>query len=170
MQINVSQLLQSSIGTERTYLVDEKIDVLGDGNPYPIHGEIKLVRTNRSILVEGTLESDVELTCSRCLRKFCQHLVIHISDEFVPTIDIVTGMPVAVTDEPGVFTIDEHHVIDLSEAIRQYAVLAVPMKPLCYDDCAGLCQVCGKNLNEGPCVCPRQETDPRWAVLNRLLK
>jgi len=41
-------------------------------------------------------------------------------------------------DEAGCFTIDEHQVIDLTEAVRQYALMAVPMKPLCREDCAGL--------------------------------
>jgi uncharacterized protein len=61
--------------------------------------------------------------------------------------------------------IDEHHLLDLSEAIRQNALLAVPMKPLCREDCSGLCQQCGKDLNKGQCDCNKSEIDPRWAKL-----
>jgi uncharacterized protein len=44
----------------------------------------------------------------------------------------------------------------------------MPMKPLCKEDCAGLCTVCGKDLNQGKCVCTQEETDPRWAELLKL--
>ena len=66
--------------------------------------------------------------------------------------------------------IDERHIIDFAEAIRQYAVLGIPMKPLCSDQCAGLCPTCGQNLNQGPCECPKAEIDPRWSELLKLLK
>ncbi|MBA7688765.1 hypothetical protein ES703_97254 [subsurface metagenome] len=71
-------------------------------------------------------------------------------------------------EEPGCFTIDEHHILDLTEAIRQYALLAIPMKPLCRGDCAGLCPNCGHNINQGPCDCSPQETEPRWSELSKL--
>jgi uncharacterized protein len=46
-------------------------------------------------------------------------------------------------DEPGAFTIDRNNILDLEEAVRQYSTLAIPMKPLCREDCPGLCPVCG---------------------------
>ena len=85
-----------------------------------------------------------------------------------PTIDINTGAKLPEPDETGSFTIDEHHILDLTEAIRQYRVMALPMKPLCREECAGLCPTCGKNLNTGPCDCPANEIDPRWAKLLKL--
>ena len=63
------------------------------------------------------------------------------------------------------FTIDDHHILDVSEAVRQYALTAIPLKALCSVNCAGLCQTCGKNLNEGPCQCPPRQMDSRWAKL-----
>jgi uncharacterized protein len=70
--------------------------------------------------------------------------------------------------EEGAFTIDENQEIDLSEAVRQYMLLALPMKPLCREECAGLCPSCGHNLNLGPCGCPPSDIDPRFAPLTRL--
>ena len=74
----------------------------------------------------------------------------------------------ALPDEPGVFTIDEHNILDLGEAIRQYSVMATPAKPLCKEDCAGLCPTCGANLNNGTCGCPPQPVDHRWDALRKL--
>jgi uncharacterized protein len=53
--------------------------------------------------------------------------------------------------------------------VRQYALLAIPMKPLCREGCAGLCPTCGRNLNQGPCDCPPQVLDPRLSGLRKLL-
>ncbi|MBM3157836.1 MAG: DUF177 domain-containing protein, partial [Chloroflexi bacterium] len=61
--------------------------------------------------------------------------------------------------------INENHILDLSEAIRQYTIMALPMKPVCREDCAGLCPHCGRNLNLGPCKCPPAPPDARWAPL-----
>jgi uncharacterized protein len=97
-------------------------------------------------------------------------LKIKFEEEFLPTVDILSGARLALPDEPGTFTIDERHIIDITEAVRQYTLMAVPMKALCDEDCAGLCHSCGKNLNKGKCNCPPQEIDPRWSLLTKLQK
>jgi uncharacterized protein len=170
MLINVSQLLQDPVGTVRSYSISEIADVAGDGGGRKINGEVSLLHTQRGILVSGELHTEVELTCSRCLSSFNCPLTLDIEEEYIPTVDIVSGALLVMPEEPGSFVIDEHHVIDLSEAVRQYMLLTVPMKPLCREGCAGLCQSCGRNLNEGPCGCPPQAVDPRWSELSRLLQ
>ena len=166
MRISVSQLLKESTGATRHYEIDETVDV-GDGS-YEVRGEIRLVRTGRGMLVEGTLHTAVEIACSRCLELFTCPLTLHIEEEYFPTTDIVTGALLPLPEEPGSFTIDDRYVLDLTEAIYQYVMLAIPMKPLCREDCAGICPTCGHNLNQGPCHCPSQEIDPRWAELGKL--
>jgi len=170
MEINVAQLLRAPIGSVRDYEINQVIDISGDGVDRPVQGQVRLMRTNRSILVKGTFNTVVELTCSRCLGQFECPLKMSIEEEYFPTADVNTGAAIAVPDELGSFTIDENHILDLTEAVRQYALLAVPMKPLCKENCAGLCPVCGQNLNQGPCGCPSRETDPRWAELSKLKK
>jgi uncharacterized protein len=169
MQINVSQLLREPIGSTRDYQVNGVADVSGDGKDCQVQGEAELLRTQRSILVKCTLSIEVELICSRCLGLFRYPLTLKFEEEYLPTVDVVSGMPLPLPEEPGAFTIDEHHILDLTEAIRQYTMLAIPMKPLCHDACAGLCQKCGHNLNQGPCDCPTQVIDPRWSELKKLL-
>lgn len=170
MEINVAQLLRAPIGSVRDYDINQVMDVTGDGVNRLVQGTVRLMRTNRSILVKGTLDTVVELACSRCLGQFECPLKLNIEEEYYPTTDVTTGAPLTVPDEPGSFTIDENHILDLTEAVRQYALLAVPMKPLCAEDCAGLCPFCGQNLNEGPCGCLTQLADPRWAELSKLKK
>ncbi len=165
MEINVSQLLKEPIGSSRKYTIDEAIDIAGDGHDSAVNGDISLLRTQRGVLVRGKLQAELELTCSRCLSSFDYPLYISFEEEYIQTIDVNSGLPLQSSGEPGSFTIDEHHVINLSEAIRQYTLLAIPMKPLCHEDCAGLCQACGRNLNLGDCGCPVRTVDPRWSKL-----
>ncbi len=164
VQINVSWLLQSPIGSVRDYSINEITDI-GYGDS-PVQGDV--TRTDRGILVKGALDARIELACSRCLGPFSVSLKLNIEEEYFPTTDIMTGTSPPVPDEPGYFTIDEHNILDLTEATRQYALLATPMKPLCQEDCAGLCPTCGQNLNQAPCNCPPQTADPRWAELSKL--
>ncbi|OGO30582.1 MAG: hypothetical protein A2Z29_11445 [Chloroflexi bacterium RBG_16_56_11] len=168
MQINVSQLLKESIGATREYRVDEPADIIGDGNKYNVAGDCRLLRTDRSILATCSLKTEVALICCRCLCRFRYPLEIRFEEEFLPTLDILSGTPLPPPEESHAFTIDEHHTLDLSEAVRQYALMSVPMKELCDEDCAGICQSCGKNLNQGKCDCPAPEIDHRWSALTKL--
>ncbi|HUU63094.1 MAG TPA: DUF177 domain-containing protein [Dehalococcoidia bacterium] len=135
MIIDVSQQLKEKVGSERHYSISES----GDS---PIHGEVSLHRTDRGIFVGGTIETTLKVVCSRCLGSFGQPLTLRIEEEYLSEA------------EGDAFTIDEHKEIDLNEAVRQYSLLAQPMKPLCRKDCSGLCPRCGHNLNLGPCDCP----------------
>jgi len=139
------------------------------GSDSPVQGEVLLVRTDRGILVNAKLHTEVEITCNRCLSLFSSPLTLGIEEEYFPIVDVDSGGSLSLPDEPGCFAIDEHHDIDLTEAVRQYALLAMPMKALCREDCKGLCPTCGHNLNQGPCDCLSREVDPRWSKLSELL-
>lgn len=167
MQINVAQQLKAPLGSTRNYDVNEIVDV--DGSRVKVQGKIKLTRTKQGILAEGSLCTESESTCSRCLRLFSCPLTLNIEEEYIPSMDMITENPISLPEDSDSFTIDEHHILDLTEAIRQYALLAIPMKPLCNENCAGLCPTCGQNLNQGPCNCPPQ-VDARRSELSELVK
>ena len=163
MQISVSQLLTAPIGTKRDYDVSGTVDASGGG--HLIQGKVVLTRTNRGILLKGALNIESEVTCCRCLNSFAYPLTLNIGEEYFPVTDVTSGAPISIPDEPGCFTIDEHHLLDLTEVILQYALMAVPMKPLCREDCTGLCPGCGRDQNKGQCDCPSREIDARWSKL-----
>lgn len=168
MQFNVAQLLKERIGSSRDYEVDGAVNLTDDGGSSPVHGRVQLTRTDRGILVKATVNTEIEVACGRCLALFRQALALDFEEEYFPTVDVISGVPLALAGEPGSFTIDGQHVLDLSEAVRQYALVAVPMKPLCRPDCAGICPGCGRNMNFESCGCPPPTVDRRWAVLTRL--
>jgi uncharacterized protein len=165
MEINVSQQLKASIGTLREYDICDELDISGSGKKNLIRGTVTLTRTNRGILVQGKIQTEVSTECSRCLNFFDCHLTINIEEEYFPIIDVNSGSALEIPDEPDSFRIDEHHILDLKEVIRQNALLAIPMKPLCSEDCPGICQNCGKDLTKGNCDCSKDKFDSRWSKL-----
>jgi DUF177 domain-containing protein len=172
MRYNVAQLLKDETGQTREYRLHEDISPLDPGIVplSALDGKIHMIRTADGILVTGDLHTSVELVCSRCTELFSMPIRFALEEEFHPTIDIVTGasLPLPSDDDEAV-RIDEHHVIDLTEVIRQDLLLALPLHPVCRSRCAGLCPTCGKNWNEGPCDCTHDEIDPRLQVLKQLL-
>lgn len=163
MYINVAQLLKEPVGSTRSYNVDEFI---GEKDTDHVQGKVTLLHTNRSVLVQGSMTASVKGICNRCLKPVDFSVSFKLEDEYFPSIDIVSGL--SLPANPDGFTLDQNHVLDLSEALNQYMLISMPMKLLCRPDCAGLCPSCGHNLNKGSCSCPSAIEDPRWSKLVNL--
>jgi uncharacterized protein len=173
MRYNVSQLLKSPTGTIRRYKIhDEIVDLDSAITPLStLDGELTMIRTVDGILVGGDLHTSVELSCSRCLELFAMPVRFGLEEEFHPSVDIITGAKIPLTDADEPETrIDIHHILDLGEVMRQNLLVGLPMYPICRSKCKGLCPNCGQNWNEGSCNCTLEEVDPRLAVLRQLLE
>jgi uncharacterized protein len=171
MIYNVAQLMKAPVGTtqvndfhEDDFQADDDIHVVG-----PLNGHVRMRRTNQGLLVDGWVDLTLQLECNRCLKVFEQPMHLTFEEQFYPTVDVVSGLPLAPFDEEEIFPIDAHHELDLNEAIRQNALTALPMVTLCQEDCKGLCSQCGHDLNLGPCEC-KPEVDARLSVLEKLLQ
>lgn len=166
MQFNVAQLLKENTGARRRYSVEGEAS-LSDGadGTAPVRGQIDVLRTDCGVLVVGDFTVRLAATCSRCLEPVEMTVGWHMEEEFFVSVDINSGAALPLPEDPSAFTLSANHELDLTEAVRQYTALAVPMKPLCRDDCAGLCPVCGQSRNSGACTCPPTVADPRWAKL-----
>ena len=115
------------------------------------------------ILVLGRLSAGLLLKCSRCGADFPYSLTLPFQETYTSR---------AVTpDEAG--ERDKHVFggagIDLTPEALRALFAELPMKPLCREDCQGLCPRCGADLNRGPCSCKAKEIDPRWDKLRDLL-
>lgn len=165
MQINVAQLLKEPVGAKRRYKIDE---FAGENDENHVIGEVKLIRTNRGILVTGTIATDVYGQCSRCLKPAHLSITFYMEDEYFPFIDINTGLPLPVL--PDEFIIGEDNVLDLDEALRQYIITATPTKILCKPDCRGICPICGIDMAIGNCEHKNRTYDHRWDRLIQLEK
>jgi uncharacterized protein len=168
LSYNVAGLLRATPGTVRRYPVHAGTLVIADDVRLaaPIDGEVRLSRTGRSILARAELETALEEHCSRCLAPVVAPVRIVVDEEALPSIDLITGLPVDLSAEPEALRLDDHHELDLVESVRAAIALAEPIRPLCRPDCRGLCAVCGADLNADPDHGhDLSETDPRLAVL-----
>ncbi len=166
MFFNVSQLMMEPGGSTRMYEVDEDVPSRQGDEAQHYEGTVKLFKTDRGIWVSLDLDSQTSCPCSRCLEKFSQPIRVVIDEEFFPRYDPQTGRAlVGLSDTEANFSIDANHTLDLSEAIRQYSTLNVPLKPTCREDCKGICAVCGTNRNDVECRCDAEVRDSRWGVL-----
>lgn len=136
--INVAQLLKEPVGSIRSYYADEF--VAKQVKDY-IEGKVDLIRTSQGILVRGKLTVTVEVVCCRCLNSFSLPMRLDIEEEFLPSIDIYSGLPLSSPKEWAEHTIDAKHILDLGEVIRQYILLNLPIKLLCRPDCTGIKEI-----------------------------
>ena len=134
--------------------------------PRLLEGTVRLLRTDRGIWVSAEVNSRAPCICSRCLSDFECTVDMRIEEEFFPLVDPFTGAVVQASErDDGGFRIDQDHILDLTDAVTQYFLIGVPMKPVCREDCAGLCPTCGADLNDAPCHCEKEMGDARWGPL-----
>lgn len=168
--LNVSALLKSPLGTARDVELTDAHPQLGTELPAvaPLEASTRLLRTQEGILVRADFRTTLGLECSRCLSSFAVPVRARFEEEFRPTVNVATGLPVAPTEDAALW-IDERHVLDLGEAVRQYLLTTLPLQPICRPDCKGLCPSCGADLNEGSCTCEAEPTGGPFSVLAELL-
>lgn len=166
---NVAQLLKSPVGTTRHFQFREEPPLYAPDVSLAsaLEGSAHLTRTSRGILVESTFTTSVKQRCSRCLEPCETAVEGHISEEFLPTTDIVTGELVLPEDGEENYLIDRDHILDLTEAVRQEILLQIPLQPLHSPECLGLCPQCGQNLNRGRCGCQGPGQRSPFEVLAR---
>jgi uncharacterized protein len=121
-----------------------------------------LVREGDDVLVTGQLEARVPQTCSRCLEPYTVRVNPRIDARHVPA---AAGEEHELGADDLETDVYHNGQVDLTNLLETETTLVLPMKPLCRDDCRGLCPVCGGNRNVTPCACQQRTDDPRWARL-----
>ncbi len=121
--------------------------------------------------VEGKLRTEAGLTCSRCLKDFAtvlsSHFHVTYTREFPGGEEASSEARELNAEEMGLVAFDGEE-IDFKDMLQEQIILAIPMQPLCRNDCQGLCSQCGTDLNRGACNCRAATVDPRLAVLKKL--
>jgi uncharacterized protein len=130
-----------------------------------VYVKLKLTNVASRILVEGSIRTAVKLECARCLVDYVCPLEFSFIEEFLPE-----GSP-ELSEHDTLSWEDlsrfsfSGDIIDIYEMIRQNIITAVPVKPLCSEDCKGLCINCGKSRNTESCSCPvEEEEDDDYSV------
>jgi len=133
--INVAQLLKEPIGSTQSYDISGMIDEEVEGF---VEGKAKVIHISQGVLVQCKLTAEVKLICSRCLDTFLFPISFTAEEEFLPISDVSGDLALSSPEQSEEFTIDNKNILDLSELIRQYTLLNLPMKPLCRHDCPGI--------------------------------
>lgn len=168
LTFNVAGLLAESPGAVREYRVDNV--PLDPGEDLvlarPVSGGIRLLRTNRGLVVEADLRTALAGECARCLRPAVTPVRVRLDEEVLPSIDLATGSPVALEEgeDPETPRLTDHHELELRPLVAQAISLQEPIAPLCEPDCPGLCETCGERLEPGHAHGDGQ-IDPRLEVL-----
>ena len=127
-----------------------EMEVLGD----PVRFENisvtgTVVGTSETVSVKAEVRADVESLCARCREQVVRPIVAEMDAEFSRVPD---------SENPDLYAFEGTNV-DLSQAISDALILALPFRFLCKEDCKGLCPKCGANLNAGSCSCPKEDDD-----------
>jgi len=134
----------------------------------PVSLTFDIFKDKQQFRLVGRVETTLELPCSRCLEPFTLPVEQTFDLRYQPHA-LNAGEGEREIEEDDLTTaFYEDDEIDLGQLMREQFYLALPMKPLCADDCKGLCPMCGTNLNRGACGCKRGWDDPRMAALREL--
>lgn len=164
MRLNVLYELRQAIGATSRYDLEEPRMMVDAMEFTSLHGTLGLLRTDRGLLATVEIEATELTICSRCAKAIDVPVDVSFKEEYLPYIDPRTSTRVKVYEGEDNFRIGDDHVLDLTEAMRQYILTSEPQKPLCKPDCAGLCPECGTDWNETACRCSGT-IDGRWAAL-----
>ena len=171
MIYNVAGLLMDVEGSTRRYEIEGE-ELFTDRHHFrAINGPVRLLRTDRTVLVSADLTAIAVDTCSRCLEPATLNVSAEFEEEFQPVNhDLMAERPAPVEPEHDpALMIDERNMLDLSDAMAQALSMAVPIAPLCHPECKGLCRTCFSNRNAVQCQCDENPIDPRWQALAGLM-
>lgn len=161
--INISKL---SLGHHHRSLEAEPVNIGLDARfNRTVRVDASLEKSNRQLLLRVQFTTGGLFTCDRCLDEFQREVssgyaIMYATD----------NEPVGRAEGEIQLLSPDTNTVDIGEDVRQYAILALPLKMLCREDCAGLCPVCGVNRNKTACSGHENEIDPRWAALKHIRK
>lgn len=146
--------------------VNYKLDIADidiDG-VFPFRTPIDVTATakNRASLVSLTIRAcfSYSRSCDRCSTDFTREMDMLFEHKLAQTL---------VDDGNDDYIETPDFKLELDDIVISDILLSLPQKNLCKDDCKGLCQICGKNLNEGECSCDKREIDPRLEMLKQFM-
>lgn len=129
----------------------------------PMRAEVFIQPQGDGAILRGSLEGAVRIPCDRCTTPY--------EVSFDVRFDSYEDLPTSVDESDGEIRVREENgnlELNIWAALWEQFVLALPVKPLCSEECRGLCPGCGKNLNSEKCECDSPEGDPRLALFRNL--
>jgi uncharacterized protein len=131
-----------------------------------VYLEFSAVREYDHIRVEGQVDLDVNQVCSRCLSNFDAHIRSIFTIFYTKaSAAIQLDEEVELGERELVSAVYEGDEIDVSGEVAEHVLMELPIKPLCREECSGLCPHCGIDLNSGSCSCKEQKSGLAFSAL-----
>ncbi len=160
-RINVGFIIHEEVGYSADFPFEfERVNIGDDLVLHDFSGLVNVGRTPQGLLVTGDFTGATSLECARCLKTFDQQLRWNMTELYAFNEKSIS--------ESGLI-VPEDAKIDLEPLIRDYALLEIPISPLCQPDCKGLCPVCGQDLNVRDCGHRPHEDESPFSSLKKLL-
>lgn len=134
----------------------------------PVKVVVDAQKDAQKVRLRGRVATKLECTCSRCLDPFEIPIDAAVDVLFLPAPKSTQEEEREIADDDLGVSFYEDETINLVEVVREQCYLALPMKPLCREDCKGLCPICGVNRNREQCSCQAAWVDPRLEPLKKL--
>lgn len=172
MQLELTRIHGSHTQVDRRFAVEEFSAWAEDFRVVDrVDLAIDVEKSDSRFVLAGTVKARLELPCSRCLEPFSWPVDATFRLRYLPaSLNVTADGDREVAEDDFETAFYEGDVIDLGQLMREQFYLALPMKPLCQDECKGLCPACGVNRNTSTCGCDVAWRDPRLAPLEGLLK
>jgi uncharacterized protein len=189
MVLDITRLRTAPQDVNRQIPAEEFADLKEE---FRVVGPTEIVGTVRrekgtTVILEVRVSAVMEMTCGRCLEPFTLPVYEDVRTRFVPPAEFAKVTAETAARDGGLESGDSGEEeaeseanadvvglaeyrddkIDLTDVVREQLYLALPMKPLCREECKGLCPVCGVNRNRETCTCQEVWVDPRMAALKK---
>jgi len=166
MKIEVFDIPEEGLALE----VEETPQIEGVKIIQPFKAILKIEKRGFEVFVKGVVSGEVELQCSRCLKEYILPIKTLLEVTYHPVQNLNKEELVELKRDEMDVDFYREGLIDTEDIVRDQILLNIPMKPLCSEDCKGLCPICGTDLNYSECGCNVKEIDPRMAILQSLLR
>jgi uncharacterized protein len=131
----------------------------------PLRIHLTVAREYDHIRVRGRVETELRLDCSRCLAEYRSPIDSAFTIFYLEATGTDQDEEVELAEEDMISATYAGDEIDFTAEIAEQIIMAIPLKPLCRDDCRGLCPTCGTDLNITGCTCGRQEINVKFSAL-----
>lgn len=169
MILEVDKIPKEGLSVSRDFEFSS-IDLIEENTVFlsPARADVLIRKIGDEVLVKGRLTARLSFVCSRCLSPY-EYPVSAVFDlVFLPE-DLET-MKEDLDEEDIDRMFYRHRRLDLREIILEQLNLTIPLKPLCSEDCEGICAVCGQLRQEGRCSCLVQEHEPSLQKLKNFVR
>jgi uncharacterized protein len=177
MRIHIDHLKESRLTLEFEKPADRfpalrRVTATGDDNfTGPVRTSVTAERVGELVEIRGVVRAAARQSCGRCLAEFDSLVETEFELTYARRGEGPSGAADLPRSDPApddgliYFYGDE---IDLTAGVQEHLILSLPLKPLCREDCKGLCVRCGSDLNLGPCTCTGASDDGPFETLRRL--